>query len=185
MSGENGDAEHINKQKMQRLNLFAVITGMAAVSFFLLALILAVFFPPLPPASTPPLASPTRALTLTATLTLTPTPTLSPTVTPAPRVELIEVEYLQPGAGCQVDVTVNISGDALTGSFHVWNASYDDPAGAVFDVESLPPGLSNGYILTLDGDQPAFYTHEIWFEYSDGVSNRLTGLACPELTPSP
>lgn len=178
MSGENGEAEQINEQKMQRLNLFAVIAGMAAVSFFLLALILAVFFPPLPPP-----ASPTP--TLTPTLTLTPSPTPSPTPTPAPRVELISVEYLQPGAGCQVDVTVNVSGDALMGVFHVWNASYDDQAGSVFEAESLPPGLSSGYLLTLGGDQPAFYAHEIWFEYESGVSNRLTGLVCPELTPAP
>lgn len=184
MSGENGEAQQINEQKMQRLNLFAVIAGMAAVSFFLLALILAVFFPPLPPVSAPP-ASPTITLTPTPTLTPSPTPSLSPTPTPAPRVELISVEYLQPGAGCQVDVTVNVSGQALTGSFHVWNASYDDPAGVVFEAESLPPGLSSGYLLTLDGDQPAFYTHEIWFEYPDGASNRLTGLVCPQLTPAP
>lgn len=169
-------------QKMQRLNLLATITGMAAVSFFLLTLIVAVFFPPLPQPSTPT-ASPTP--TLTPTLTLTPTPTPSPTSTPAPRVELRSVEYLQPGAGCQVDVTVNVNGEALTGVFHVWNASYGDLAGSASETQSLPPGSSSGYLLMLDGSEPAFYAHEIWFEYEGGVSNRLTGLICPGLTPAP
>jgi|GEM_PF-2928879 len=182
MSNENGQIEG---QKIQRLNLLATLTGMAAVLFFLFTLIVVVFFPPPPPASTPPPASPTSAFTLTPTVTLTPTPTPSPTATPVPLVELITVEYLQPGAGCQVDVTVNVNGEALTGVFQVWNASYDDLAGSVFEVESLSPGVSSGHLLTLDGDQPAFYIHEIWFEHQGGISNRLTGLVCPGLTPAP
>ncbi|GAB4485527.1 MAG: hypothetical protein Fur0016_11950 [Anaerolineales bacterium] len=175
------ETPQLQDQKMQRLNLFATLAGMAAVSFFLLTLIVAVFSPPLP-TSAPP-ASPTS--TLTPTLTLTPTPTPSPTATPVPRIELLSVEYLQPGANCQVDVTVNVAGERLTGAFHVWNASYDDPAGKISESQSLPPGFSSGYLLTLDGGEPAFYLHEIWFEYEGGVSNRLTGLVCPELTPAP
>lgn len=185
MASENGASGQNDEQKMQRLNLLATLAGMAAVSFFLAALIVVVFFPPLPPAGAPP-ASPTPTLTPTPTPTLTPTPTPSPpTATPEPLVELISVEYLQPGVGCQVDVTVNVHGEALVGVFRVWNASYDDPAGSVFEVESLPPGSSSGHLLTLGGNQPAFYAHEIWFEYQGGLSNRLTGLACPGLTPAP
>ncbi len=174
MSNENGQGYD---PKMQQMNRLAVMTGMMAVLLFLLTLIVAVFFPPPPPVLPAP--------TLTPTLTTTPTPSPSPTVTPAPRVELVSAKYLQPGAGCQVDVTVNVSGDALEGVFHVWNASRDDPAGSVFQTQSLPPGSSSGHLLALDGDQPAFYTHEIWFEYQGGVSNRLTGLVCPERTPAP
>jgi len=171
--------------KMQQLNRLATLSGMAAVFFALLTLIVAIFFPPLPTTSAPPPVSLTPTLTRTPTATLTPTLTPSPTATPSPLVKLISAQYLQPGVGCQVDVTVRVTGDALTGVFHVWNASYDDPAGSVFEAESLPPGLSSGYLLTLGGDQPAFYTHEVWFEYEGGVSNRLTGLVCPELTPAP
>lgn len=181
MTNEHPETSPLNDAKMQRLNLFATITGMTAVSFFVLALIVAVFFPPLPP-STPPASS---TPTLPPTVTLTPTPTPSPTATPAPRIELISVEYLQSGAGCQVDVTVNVNGEALMGVFHVWNASYNDPAGIVFETQSLPSGSSSGHLLPLSGDQPSFYIHEIWFEYEGGVSNRLTGVICPELTPAP
>lgn len=179
MANENGKNGQVDEQKMQRLNRLAVIVSMAAVLFFLVTLIGMVLFPPPPPASTPPSASPTP------TPTLTPTPTPSPTATPAPQVELISVEYIQPGVGCQVDVTVYVSGDALEGVFHVWNASHDDPAGSMFAAESLPPGVSSGHLLTLSGDQPAFYAHEIWFEYQGGASNRLTGIVCPGLTPAP
>lgn len=182
MTPNSQETPQLQDQKMQRLNLLATITGMAAVSFFLLTLIVAVLFPPLLPPGAPP-ASPTP--TLTPTLTLTPTPAPSPTATPAPRVELLSVEYLQPGAGCQVDVTVQVNGEALTGVFHVWNASYNDPAGSASETQSLPPGSSSGYLLTLNGGEPAFYAHEVWFEYEGGASNRLTGLVCPELTPAP
>ncbi len=179
MTNEHPETSPLNDAKMQRLNLFATITGMTAVSFFVLTLIVAVFFPPLPPAS----STPTPTSTVTATLTPTLTP--SPTPTPAPRIALISVEYLRPGAGCQVDVTVRVNGEMLRGVFHVWNASYNDPAGIVSEAQSLPSGSSSGHLLTLGGDQPSFYVHEIWFEYDGGVSNRLTGVICPELTPAP
>ena len=84
-----------------------------------------------------------------------------------------------------MEVTVSLNGEALTGNFHIWNASYNDPAGAVSDPQTLPPGLSSGYLLTLNGSQPEFYVHEIWFEYQGGLSNRLTGLVCPQPTPIP
>lgn len=47
----------MEEQKIQRLNLFATLAGMAAVIFFLITLVVAIFFPPLLPADTPPTAS--------------------------------------------------------------------------------------------------------------------------------
>lgn len=181
MTRESNEKLPPSEKQMQRLNTLARAAGMTALFFFLATLLGVFIFPPSSPAKTGTLLPPT--LTPTATLTPTSPP---PTPTPLPRVELLSIDYLQVNLGCQVDVLVNVNGDALTGVFHVWNASYDDPAGRVSEPEALPPGLSSGYLLTLEGGQPEFPEYEVWFEYEDGLSNRLPNLVCPAwTTPTP
>jgi hypothetical protein len=121
----------------------------------------------------------------TPTAVPTETPTSSPpTGTPTPRVELLSVKYLQSGAGCQVDLTVRVTGSAASGAFHVWHAN-DPLAGQAEARTILPVGMSAGHLITLGGLEPKSYTHEVWFEYNGVQSNRLKGLICPGLTPVP
>ena len=113
-----------------------------------------------------------------ATVTLTPTLTRTPTPTRPPTVELLSASFRTTGIGCQVDVTVKVSGSAATGSFHVMNSG-NAPLGEAGPEIILPIGTFGNNIVTLTGDQPNTYTHEVWFEVNGIQSNRLKGLVCP------
>ena len=150
------------------------------------------FIPMLPPTLEPgtPAALPSDTSTpipLTFTLTVTPSTTPSPTPTLQASVELVSGTYLTTGVGCQIDIVVRVTGSPATGSFHVWNASYG-PNGKVDPMLTLPVGTYSGNSVTLSGDQPDSYVHEVWFEYDGKRSNRLMDLVCPLLprgTPVP
>lgn len=123
----------------------------------------------------------------TATTTLTPTITRTPTPTQAPSVELLSSSFRTTGIGCQVNIVVKVLGSPATGSFHVMNAS-NAPVGEVFQEVILPVGTYGNNIVSLKGNQPEYYIHEIWFEFSGIQSNRLKNLKCPFLptaTPRP
>jgi len=140
--------------------------------------------------TSPPAPVPTKTATAIPTKTDTPIPTSTPTPPPptaAPVVQLISPPtYLGPDAtpGCQIDITVNVSGSAATGSFHVWNANFG-PAGDVYSTTTLPVGTYNNNLVTLGGNAPEFYVHKVWFEYNGVTSNVLENLICPGLTPAP
>lgn len=128
--------------------------------------------------------------TITVTPTFTPkwTPSLTPSSTPTlqPYVELLlPVDYRTTGIGCQVDVKVSISGATVTGNFHVRNDFFAPGTSDTYPQTNLPTGtyyagtVDVNNLLTLGGDQPAYYQHEIWFEYNGGnQSNHLTGVIC-------
>ena len=144
-----------------------------------------------PPTSAPPVVVVVPPPTLTAIpptqIPPTPKPPTAipqPTNTLAPLVELLSVNYLQTGVGCQADITVRVSGSYATGSFHAWNANYE-PAGDIYPATTLQVGTYSGYLITLGGLTPEYYRHEVWFEYNGTSSNRLTNLVCPGLTPAP
>jgi von Willebrand factor type A domain len=123
----------------------------------------------------------------TATLTLTPTITRTPTPTQPPSVELLSSSYRTTGIGCQVDIVVKVSGSSATGSFHVMNSS-NGPVGEVYQQEILPIGTYSNNIVSLSGNRPESYFHEVWFEFSGIQSNRLKNLKCPFVptaTPTP
>jgi hypothetical protein len=121
------------------------------------------------------------AVPITATSTLTPTITRTPTSTAVPSVELISSSYRTTGIGCQVDIVVKVSGSPATGSFHVMNAS-NSPVGEVAQQVILPLGTYSNNIVSLSGNRPEYYFHEVWFEFNSpqgGQSNHLTNLKCP------
>ena len=178
MKKENRDNGQLQNQNMQRVENLASLAGMMAVFLFVVTIIVIYFFPPQPPKNTE------LPILPTSTSMPTPTLTLTPTSTPTPLVELLSVDYLQPGAGCQADITVRVTGSAASGSFHVWNAN-DPLAGEVSPPTVLQAGTSGDHLVTLGGLEPKAYTHEVWFEYNGGSSNRLSGLVCPGLTPVP
>jgi hypothetical protein len=123
----------------------------------------------------------------TSTSTLTPTITRTPTATKQPFVELISASYRTRGIGCQADITLKVSGSAATGFFHVMNAG-NAPDGEVSEEIILPAGSYNNNIITLTGNQPDYYFHEVWFEYNGIQSNHLKNLKCPfapTATPKP
>jgi len=123
----------------------------------------------------------------TATTTLTPTITRTPTPTQLPSVELLSASYRTTGIGCQVDIVVKVSGSAATGSFHVMNSS-NGPVGEVFQQATLPVGTYSNNIVSLSGNRPESYFHEVWFEFNNIQSNRLKNLKCPFVptaTPTP
>jgi hypothetical protein len=126
----------------------------------------------------------------TATTTLTPTLTRTPTATQPPTVELLSASYRTGGIGCQVDIVVTVSGSPATGSFHVMNSG-NGPTGEVFQQVILPLGTYSNNIVSLSGNRPESYIHDIWFEFSGsqgGQSNHLKNLKCPFLptaTPRP
>jgi hypothetical protein len=178
MKKENEEDGRLQNQNMPRVENLATLAGMSTVFLCVVTIIVIYFFPPPPPANTEAPILPTR------TSLPKPTPTLTPTGTPTPLVELLSVDYLQPGAGCQAKMTVRVTGSAISGSFHVWNAN-DPLAGEVFPPTVLQAGLSGDHLVTLGGLEPKAYTHEVWFEYNGDTSNRLSGLVCPGLTPAP
>ncbi|HXD09253.1 MAG TPA: hypothetical protein VN653_04255 [Anaerolineales bacterium] len=138
------------------------------------------------PSITSTIGAPTTALTWTPSVTpVTPSATgASPT-----SVELLTVTYLTQGVGCQIDVQVRVTGASATGEFHVRNDSYARGESGFSPQTTLPVGtnwaslfsLSN--IITLSGDQPAYYKHEVWFEYNGVQSNHLMNLVCPGIPP--
>jgi hypothetical protein len=164
-----------------------------------------------PPATHTPDTAPTNTLsassftltprpgtaTFTPTITNTPLPvsftaTRVPSITPtatatlAPKVQLTSYTFVTTGSGCQIDVLVKVTGSPATGVFHVLHAG-NGPLGDVYPV-TLPVGSYNNNHLTLTGNTSATYTHEVWFEYEGGESNRLKNLVCPLLptsTPTP
>jgi hypothetical protein len=95
-------------------------------------------------------------------------------------VELVSSSYRTTGIGCQVDIVVNVSGSPAVGSFHVLNSS-NGPEGEVFQQVILPVGTYSNNIVSLNGNRPESYFHEIWFEFSgpQGESNHLKSLKCP------
>jgi len=127
--------------------------------------------------------TPTITLTpapVTFTATLTPTITRTPTATRPPFVELISATPITTRIGCQMDIVVKVSGSPAAGSFHVLNAS-NGPNGDVYPEVILPVGTYGNNAVTLNGDQPESYIHEVWFEFNGIESNRLKGLVCPLL----
>lgn len=138
----------------------------------------------------------TRPATVVGTVSSTPSetqpstqppPTVSPTSTPPsppPLVQLTGVEFKTTGIGCQIDVQVSVSNGAASGSFHVWNASFG-AEGDIYPTTTLQVGtnwasnFSLDNLLTLGGNQPEYYQHEVWFEYNGVQSNRLVNLQCP------
>ena len=130
------------------------------------------------------------AVPRTATRTLTPTITRTPTPTQPPLVELLSSSYRTTGIGCQMDIVVKVSGSPATGSFHVMNSS-NAPEGEVFQQVTLPVGTYSNNIVSLRGNTPETYVHEVWFEVNSprgAQSNRLRNLSCPFLptaTPTP
>jgi hypothetical protein len=82
-----------------------------------------------------------------------------------------------------------VIGSPANGAFHARNASFAPGESSVYTPTTLQLGtnyasafaLSN--LITLGGDQPAYYQHEIWFEYNGKQSNHLTGLVCPGIPP--
>jgi hypothetical protein len=132
---------------------------------------------------------PTNTFTpIPPTFTPTWTPSITPSVTPIPLafVELqLPVNYLTTGIGCQIDVKVSISGSSAAGAFHVRNGYFAPGESAVYPQTNLPIGtyyagtVDVNNLLTLGGDQPEYYQHEIWFEYDGRESNHLTGVTCP------
>jgi len=140
----------------------------------------------LTPSITPTFGEPTLALTWTASVTpVTP----SATALQQTSVQLLSVTYVSQGIGCQVDVQAQVIGSAATGQFHVRNASYAPGDSSVSTQTTLQVGtnyassVSLQNLLTLSGNQPAYYQHEIWFEYNGIQSNHLTGLICPNIPP--
>ncbi len=139
----------------------------------------------------------TPSITLTTgapTIALTWTPSVTP-VTPSvtagspASVELLTVTYLTQNVGCQVDVQVRVKGGPATGGFHVRNDSYAPGDSTAYPQTTLQVGtnyasvFSFSNILTLSGDQPDYYRHEVWFEYNGIQSNHLTDLVCPGIPP--
>ena len=147
-----------------------------------------------------------RAVTPTLTPSITPTsgiPTIvlswtpsaapaTPTATAgsASSVKLLTVAYLTLGTGCQIDVQVQVNGGPATGEFHVRNSSYDPGRSTGYPQTTLQVGtnwaslFSLNNLLTLPGDQRAYYQHEVWFEFNGVQSNHLTQLVCPGIPPS-
>ena len=132
-------------------------------------------------------ATPSIGPTPTITSTWTPSATPSSTFTAAPSsVNLLAVNYLTNGVGCQVDVQVKVSEGDVTGVFHVRNDS-TGADGIVTSQITLQGGtnwlsaLSVNNLLTLPGDQSQYYLHEVWFEYNGIETNHLEDLICPGL----
>jgi uncharacterized protein YkvS len=130
--------------------------------------------------------APTAALTWTPTITpVTP----SSTPVPATSVELLNVSYVSQGIGCQIDVQVRVNGSAAVGTFHVRNDFYAPGDSSTYPQTTLQVGtnyasifsLSN--LITLGGDKPEYYKHEVWFEYNGVQSNHLVDLFCPGIPP--
>jgi len=141
--------------------------------------------------------------TITPTITSTPgiptivlswTPSISPvppSATPvsATSVSLLSVTYLTLGIGCQIDVQVRVTGTPVTGEFHVRNTSYAPGDSTAYPQTTLQVGthwaseFSYSNQLTLSGNQPAYYQHEVWFEYKGVQSNHLVDLFCPGIPP--
>lgn len=137
-----------------------------------------------PPTSTQiQFSSSTAANTPIPPTPVPPTPIPQPTSTPSPYVELLSASYVGSGEGCSALINFQVSGSPATGNFHVWNAFYG-PEGDIYGQITLPVG-PNGYQVVLGGYPTENYWHEVWFEYNGVSSNRLTGLICPGLTPSP
>jgi hypothetical protein len=131
--------------------------------------------------------TPTIGPTATITPTWTPSSTPSATFTASPSsVSLLAVNYLTRNEGCQVDVQVKVTGSNATGVFYVRNGNMDAD-GLVSPQVTLPTGtnwvssFSLNSILTLPGDQPQYYLHEIWFEYNGVETDHLEELICPGL----
>jgi hypothetical protein len=124
-------------------------------------------------------AVPTTNLTATLSPEVVPNTTFDPSLA----VVLLSAEYISSSDVCMAKITVKVSGAPVTGSFHVWNAFYDS-AGDIYEPVTLPVGNSE-YIVGLGGNQPQHYLHNVWFEYNGMLSNSLTNLSCPGLTPSP
>jgi len=141
--------------------------------------------------------------TVTPSATLTPgiptivlswTPSISPvppssTAVSATSVSLLSVTYLTLGTGCQIDVQVRVTGGPATGVFRVRNASYAFGESTGYPQTTLQVGtnwaseFSYSNQITLSGNQPAYYQHEVWFEYNGRQSNHLTQLVCPGIPP--
>jgi len=43
----------------------------------------------------------------------------------------------------------------------------------------LPIGTYSNNIVSLSGNRPEYYFHEVWFEFNGIQSNHLTNLKCP------
>lgn len=157
--------------------------------------------PTLTPKPGTPTLTPTITVTPSLTLTtgaptkvLTWTPSVTPvtpssTPVPATSVELLTVSYVSQGIGCQIDVQVRVDGGPAAGTFHVRNDFFAPGDSSIYPQTTLQVGtnwaslfsLSN--LITLGGDKPEYYNHEIWFEYNGIQSNHLTNLFCPGIPP--
>jgi len=108
---------------------------------------------------------------------------------PATSVKLLTVTYLTQGVGCQIDVQVQVDGGPATGAFHVRNDSYAPGDSSASPQTTLQVGTNYASAfgfsnqLILSGDKPAYYQHEVWFEYNGVQSNHLKNLECPGIPP--
>jgi VWA domain-containing protein len=143
--------------------------------------------PTLTPSITPTIGIPTIVLSWTPSAAPA---TQTATASSASSVKLLTVAYLTLGTGCQIDVQVQVSGGPATGEFHVRNSSYDPGSSTGYPQTTLQVGtnwaslFSLNNLLTLPGDKPAYYQHEVWFEYNGVQSNHLRQLVCPGIPPS-
>lgn len=157
------------------------------------------------PTLTPKPGTPTLTPTITVTPSITPTTgvpttflTWTPTITPvtpsstpiqATSVELLSANPVSSGIGCQIDVQVRVVGGPAVGTFHVRNDFYTPGDSSAYPQTTLQVGtnyastfsLSN--LITLGGDKPEYYKHEVWFEYNGVQSNHLVDLFCPGIPP--
>jgi hypothetical protein len=104
-------------------------------------------------------------------------------------VKLLTASYVSQGIGCQIDVQVRVDGGPAAGTFHVRNDFYAPGDSSTYPQTTLLVGtnyastFSLGNLITLGGDKPEYYKHEVWFEYNGIQSNHLTDLFCPGIPP--
>jgi hypothetical protein len=157
------------------------------------------------PTLTPKPGTPTLTPTITVTPSITPTMgvptaflTWTPTITPvtpsstpvqSTSVELLSANPVSSGIGCQIDVQVRVNGGPAVGTFHVRNDFYAPGDSSAYPQTTLQVGtnyasiFSLGNLITLGGDKPEYYKHEVWFEYNGVESNHLVDLFCPGIPP--
>jgi von Willebrand factor type A domain len=213
LKGINSLSKNVNLQIPQNISALPQVyaTALSNIGVYINKTIAS--YPTSTPIVTPTLTvtfkpgTPTRVPTITLTPTVTQTTgapttalTWTPTVTPVTpsatpvqvtSVKLLNVTYLTQGIGCQIDVQVQVNGGPATGEFHVRNDSYAPGDSTAAPQTTLQVGTNYastfGFTnqLTLSGDKPAYYQHEVWFEYNGVQSNHLKNVVCPGIPPPP
>ncbi|HAV76245.1 MAG TPA: hypothetical protein DCX53_02720 [Anaerolineae bacterium] len=140
-------------------------------------------------ASTPSMTNtqiiPSSTQTPTATSTLTPRPTPTSTSVARPDVKLVSVTFIESGAGCLVDIEVEVTNGPVTGNFYVENDQFSSiqdifPETTLQTGTNMASSFSRNNIIALGVAISPEESHEIWFKFDNGrESNRLTNLLCP------